>query len=927
MANELKSHEQEFVRRMLEEGPELKRRGFEILQARENPERYFDALLAKGLFEPSEDPTPEKVGRGWRFENWAAAGYLKALAKRVAGDYPRLKDIGQKILGIIRALSATPNEPDGVPRNFFTQMAMVELLTQLPQELSSPNDAATVGTWLKNSGGLASYVCDWLGAVLDCPNQSDKALALLDALTRTTDEEGNSDGNIYWIKEILTKRGKDLGRTLERPALDLLKKRIVEVMSEGADALASLFTRPAIEDHPQNAYRPEFEGALVVALRDGLLGWIDADTDEATAYVRSLFSDPAPIVRRIALHSIDERFDLLGALFEEHIAPELFTVAYRHELHRLLSHHFSKLAVDKRTRILEIIAAIEVPQDEKGMYSRYERARWLSACVGQGVPEAEQLMSKTRTAHPQIEVPEHPDFDTYSESWSGSGPSPYSLQDVFSWNGDELLIKLRGFVETDRWKGPTRRSLSDTFAEAIRQKPTQFISLAATLRELPWTYRYSVLNAFNDLSRKENETTSPEQAWWPDAWAMLTFLAEAWVADADLVRSDKESGEMFATPDQNWVPGALARLIEEGTKKDDRGIPVGLLGRARAILNRLLEILPPEDRTGWKDALTFAINSARGRVLEALIRMTLKEARAEDKASGTHAAAWARLEPTIETEAQDAHDAKYEFSALAGVYLPQLYYLSPKWIEDHLRQLIPLREHRKNADAFLKGLSHVQLHRALYQLLNKERLVTEILDALPDDTSSRERFLHGIALAYLWGDEPLDGVHVPTLMSVGREADLADFLDLFRRVTTQLDDAQKTRVRALVLHVQRAQGDCKSTPVRLLAVLVGLTTYVDELGEQEVAFLINALRLTESSHYDIFLNKELNRLLDSNPKGVAAIADQVLKRPHFHDYQDEFKKLIRTLHAKGFVPEAMSLLNELRWNTEFRKLATDLERA
>lgn len=921
MEVELNSKERAFLRRMVDDGPELKRIGFELLQARQKPERYFGALLKLGLFAPTENPAPEKVGRGWRFENWPAILYLKALAQRVAGDYPTLKDVGQEIVGIIRAFDAAPSAAEGPSKNFFTQMASVEIFTALPQALTTPTDAAMVARWLDNTRGLAADVCEWLNGLIDKPSEVEKAIVLLKALTAPR-EEDNSDTDTYWIKELLTKRAGEIGQHLGRPALQLLRARLEEIVNNADDPLGSLYARPAIEEHEQNRYRPELVGALVVGLRDGLHRWIDLNAGAAQEFVNALLHGDAPIVRRVALNCIDERFDKLGALFVANINQALFQITHRHELHRLLSRHFAKLKPDEQNKILGIIGAITVDMDEGDRYSRYERARWLSACVGQGVAAAEELMTKTLNMDPAIKVPAHPDFDTYSESWSGSGPSPYTTQQILGWSGTELTENLRSFVERDPWRGPTRRSLSDTLADAIRQKPEQFLRIAKHLDELPWTYRYSVLNAFNDLAQKENASPTADQPWWAEAWEMLIGLMERWIHDPELLQ-EVGGGEITMTPTQAWIPGVIARLIEEGAKKDDRGLLGGHIDRARSILTHLLAILPPEEKPRWKDALQFAINTPRGRLLEALIRLTLKDARAQDKTETNHNRAWAAIQPVLDRELQNAKDSNFEFSALAGLYLPQLHHLSAPWLELHLKRLLPVQQFRKNAEAFLNGMAYGQMYRPLYQLLAGAGLVTEILGALPDEKQSKERFIHAVALAYLWGDEKLDGAHIRMLMAPGREADLTEFLDFFRRVIGQLDEPQKQLVRDLVLPLQNAQGDCRTTPPALLSVLVGLTPYLDKLGDGQRKFLVSALPLLEDGHY-IFLTKELNRLLESNPAGVAEIAREVVRRQHFHDYQDELKKLIRALHAKGLIEESLGLCDELHMEPAFRALFAEL---
>ena len=60
----LTASQQSFIQMMISED-ELARRGFELLLKRDDFDRFFDALIAAGLFDPARNPAPiptEKPG-------------------------------------------------------------------------------------------------------------------------------------------------------------------------------------------------------------------------------------------------------------------------------------------------------------------------------------------------------------------------------------------------------------------------------------------------------------------------------------------------------------------------------------------------------------------------------------------------------------------------------------------------------------------------------------------------------------------------------------------------------------------------------------------------------------------------------------------------------------------------------------------------
>src|SRR5437764_6472637 len=76
----LSANEKAFVA-LMAKSHEHARRGFDLLEKRENPERFFDELAAAGLFDPSMAPAPEAVDAdSVRLPVWSALGYLLACA-------------------------------------------------------------------------------------------------------------------------------------------------------------------------------------------------------------------------------------------------------------------------------------------------------------------------------------------------------------------------------------------------------------------------------------------------------------------------------------------------------------------------------------------------------------------------------------------------------------------------------------------------------------------------------------------------------------------------------------------------------------------------------------------------------------------------------------------------------------------------------
>src|SRR6185295_11424099 len=118
----------------------------------------------------------------------------------------------------------------------------------------------------------------------------------------------------------------------------------------------------------------------------------------------------------------------------------------------------------------------------------------------------------------------------------------------------------------------------------------------------------------------------------------------------------------------------IADTLHSGTQSDEHAYQPDLLPRAQQIIDALLEREPPHPELAY-DAMFQAINTTKGRVVEALFSHALRASRVSDNVEGNHANAWKQLQPIFERELIACKNANFEFTTLCGAYLSQLQYL------------------------------------------------------------------------------------------------------------------------------------------------------------------------------------------------------------------------------------------------------------
>ena len=111
-----------------------------------------------------------------------------------------------------------------------------------------------------------------------------------------------------------------------------------------------------------------------------------------------------------------------------------------------------------------------------------------------------------------------------------------------------------------------------------------------------------------------------------------------------------------------------------------------------------------------------AINSPRGKAIEALFSHTLRVCRISDKERGEHTEAWNVIKPAFDAELEKCKDTNYEFSTLAASYLVNIDYISRNWLRNSIDKIFP-KDFPANFACAIDGLAYVSASRLIYQLL------------------------------------------------------------------------------------------------------------------------------------------------------------------------------------------------------------------
>ena len=146
---DLTKNQESFIE-LMKKSEEHAFRGFELLGKRDDLDKFFDALDSAGFFAPERNPAPIPVepAGSVRIPFWPALGYLLACA--AVSDQRNDLALGQRVMNVVRAVSAF-REPDGSVRdNYHTFRKFAEILGIVPSAIVLNTDVQLASVWLSS---------------------------------------------------------------------------------------------------------------------------------------------------------------------------------------------------------------------------------------------------------------------------------------------------------------------------------------------------------------------------------------------------------------------------------------------------------------------------------------------------------------------------------------------------------------------------------------------------------------------------------------------------------------------------------------------------------------------------------------------------------------------------------------------------------
>jgi hypothetical protein len=927
----LTSTQQAFVEQMAE-NEELASHGFRLLIQRPDLVKYFDALRDVGLFDPVRNPAPVHTAEGYfRIPYWNALDYLLAVAK-VAGQQDD-DELGQRVLQVVRAVSSWQDSEGNYRQNFHTAHKFTEILGILPARLVTIEDLRFISLWLRDrfERMLVSTAIDevLLPHLLNSSNSEDwkKSAVVLEQCTSLDLPEPDTVSiqsarpviEEYWLEKLIANSASLFASRAPEEAATIFLQRVREAFHSQVHKEHSTIFRAAIEDHAQNHGLRVAENLMVQGLRDVLLGWVEHDSESARKFVRAMLGDDLEIVRRIGIYIVHKHWANLRELYDVILQNQPFEPGHIHEMYNLLKEHFSEVPAPTQVATIEALRAlpaIEELEDPQGTLQRLQ-LRWLSAMVGRGCQAADEWYEMLANCPGVGPLPEHPEFTSYTTTWSGPGASPYSVQELVGFATDHVLAnQLNSFAPSGHWRAPTLEGLAATLQDAVRAHPAVFVAILPELRSAKRLYQHAIIVALTEAWTSTDKGTTTVE--WQKAWQQLLAFLAALVGDDQLWQDDSHGSA--------WVVTAIADLLKAGTERDERAFPPELLSSAQAVLEIVLRKTEGSGETSG-DPMMQALNTTKGRAIGALFSIALRACRVSDQQHGRHDEAWFAVQPLFDRELNLTQNGNYEFSTHCGAYLPQLEYLNSAWIVSNASRIFA-PEYPENDKCAITGLAYASFTRSTYELLVSLRAVERALRYQLPSRETKEKLLERMGIAYLWGIEALDSPRFSEVFASGGAEDLQHLAWFLWTLRGQdLSSEQKEKILSFWERCISWSRSRETVPEKLLSTLSHLACYLND-GEGQAQTLLIAVAPYAHVGHDLYqFVGELRRLSTTSPETVISIL-KVMTSAHLpeYDYQDELRDLLKALAEGERRLQVIQLLERMRHLQGIHDLYNELTR-
>jgi len=873
---------------------------------------WFDAFVDAGYLNPKLNPAPvEKKDNTVQILSWPITEYLVTSSIKIKENNDR--ESAKKYLALLKEV--TQYAIDNEYSNYRTWWQFSKILRNLPLDRISIDDLNCVSYWLNDRFDkyiVSKEISEWVVDLVGNNNEQSKTLALylLDTLFIISSVETRYSNNKpeavlqldgYQANEFVKKSANELGKQLGLAAVEQFEQKLTKVLEINGNDKWSNIWRNAIPEHKQNSRSDDADDIILKLYRDTLLGYLQSNqTVESNAKLIDIISSSYETIKRIGIFVASECFGQIDyETINLLIDSNHFNDKYRHELWHFLNKNFAQLNEGQQTSVIESIDGLLVTNDETGAIedkpTAYKQSNWYIAI--KDVSETANVNYQKCIAISGVE-PDHPDFSCYTSGGVVVNESPLTVTELaVMLENPILLVKfLNEYKYAGHFREPGLEGLVETFGALVSLDDCTVLNNLEHFIDLKPHYLNEIFSSYSKLWSGKKELV------WDNLWPkLLDFSHNLFQKDSFWQSPDNNEPGLFIG-DKHWVVSSYCRLVESGCEKDERAFDLSLSETVKSTLELILDKENGSDFNVNSDAVSVAINSPRGRCLEAYFKLALYQCRNVEKDSDEHQNIWATYEQVFSDELnRPAKANEYEFITLVLMYIRNFLYLSKNWTNENL-------EHMFGNINSLQWLCAVQAYSYvgwlipdIHHIFTKGGHYISILDNPNLNDRVKDRYIEYICITHIQKIESLDNDDslLKLLLDRKNDQELSKMIWFFWSIRDQDNDITKELVFDLWPKLVELIGQQTSEQRPLASKLALWAEYIKELNEQSKSWLYAVAPFVNDDHNGRSFMKELARLSDLSPLDVSDIWKATLVNPFYIYDLEPLDQIFKNLIAQG----------------------------
>lgn len=865
-------------------------------------------LKERGFFAPQDNPEPKEDENNKGFYSipyWDILDFLEAVS--IQNKEEPKEEITNALLEIVNGIINYKKANGLKVDNYRSDWYMVKILFNLPHEKITLEHIDFIHISLKESKFFRILNMDIEKFVLPVIIEYEMKEHLLKLLKIIFDYKVIDKGKSYqerepllekyWLNSLLEKHTSSMVKLIDVDGLGILISLIKQVIAEDEAAFNNVWIA-TIEEHPQNSFPDRYDNQLISFARD-LLEYLEAD--RVKRFIEQFLDEEHPIFKRLAFHTINNKYDRLKELFWNWFDAHKDTIntTFKHEFYKLLEDNNSKFNDEEFDKIIDWIESLDykkyyddVSPEQLEVLTAYKKKEWLWSIKSS--KKAKDLYEKYHIVN-SSEL-EHPGFDMWNSGFEWVGhESPNKDKDIFcNKSVDDIVHEIKLFNPSKVEKGifttnsDITEGLADNLAECVKENPNKFSMEIDKFIELDWIYKYHLVYGLTNAWREKRKF---------DWGKVFDFLLT--ILDEDFFASD----EKYIL----WLKGQIANLIEYGTKSDDNAFDKKYLPQAKQVLFLLINHKEDEQVLDDSDLSIYVLNSINGKALHALINYTLRYGRLNSSQK-------IKWEDDIKEFFTSELDKNIEYSktvfTILGDYLPNLMFLDKEWIDSNFNRIFPI-ENERLWEISISGyfLYSSTVYTDIYEQFKQHGHIEKALRHRFKSKNTKQKVIQHICI--MFNSSKDEETIFEVIESKDREAILEMIRFMWQVDRKNIKKEDSTKILILWQKVYEVFKDDASLDAQaIFSTLSKWFVFVDTINDKILPYLKLTAKYTEKNHNSYFIVEELERLVQNSPKFVGELYVAMLENSVFPTYkQEQIQHTINLLYQLHEQDNALIICN------------------